>query len=402
MKSYVKLQVIGALSILAVVSVLATPVARAATTYELLAPLPCIQGNGVTCANGNGSLQTKVDLPGYIQYAFNLFIALAAVVAVYRIVWGGFKYMTSQAWQNKNEGRETATHAIYGLLLILCSWLILRTINPKFVEIDLRGITPLKVQPSAWSRYYSTVLPQLTEMMRNANIDSQQMQQQATAINGEVTALQNQMIAAGCVDGAGNPTGDYADIHTDTDPGVDCAALYDQMNGKIGQANQLVQQAIMTQVSADVTLYQNALSSGLLNGASMDGISLLDRIEKARALKLQQLSASAYGGNVDPQNLQQLNQSYDQLVQTAAAKALPEVFSSKAMLSELQKEVRDMNSSQQSPSDWGKDTYIGELQTIRNSVTRSNWSPIERSIGQKIVACFNNPDLCGQLNPNVK
>lgn len=101
-----------------------------------------------------------------MKYLFNLAIAIAAVMAVFMIVLGGFTYMTTDSWQKKTDGRQTVTNAVLGLLLALGSFLILRTINPKLVEIDLNGVTPLKVQPSPWSQYYNSMLPYMTAMVK--------------------------------------------------------------------------------------------------------------------------------------------------------------------------------------------------------------------------------------------
>jgi Asp-tRNA(Asn)/Glu-tRNA(Gln) amidotransferase C subunit len=51
--------------------------------------------------------------------------------------------MTSDAVSGKEEGRKKMTNAIYGLLLVLCSFLILRTINPAFVQVPVGLVTPL-------------------------------------------------------------------------------------------------------------------------------------------------------------------------------------------------------------------------------------------------------------------
>ncbi len=106
------------------------------STYTLLEPLPCIQGQGaegVTCKEGE--MVKTVNFKDYVLYAVNLLIALAAVSAVFMIVWGGFLYMTTDSWQGKNDGKKYIMNAIYGLLLILTSFLILKTIDPRLVEI---------------------------------------------------------------------------------------------------------------------------------------------------------------------------------------------------------------------------------------------------------------------------
>lgn len=96
-------------------------------SYTLLEPLPDLSGTGKAPI-------TSVNLGDYFQYAFNLLIALAAVAAVFMIVWGGFLYVTSDSWQKKNDGWHYFTNAIYGLLMVLGAFLILRTVNPKLVS----------------------------------------------------------------------------------------------------------------------------------------------------------------------------------------------------------------------------------------------------------------------------
>jgi hypothetical protein len=106
-----------------------------------LAPLPCIESPatdnnpGVTCEGGNGSLQKKVDFKTYVQYTINLLIGLSAVVAVVMMVWGGIEYMYNASFQGKKEGLERAKNAVIGFVLILTSYIIMRTIDPRLVEI---------------------------------------------------------------------------------------------------------------------------------------------------------------------------------------------------------------------------------------------------------------------------
>jgi hypothetical protein len=115
--------------------------ASAPTSYTVLAPLPCIESPatdnnpGVTCDGGNGSLQTKLDFKTYVQYTINLLIGLSAVVAVVMMVWGGVEYMYNASFQGKKDGLERAKNAITGFVLILTSYIIMRTIDPRLVEI---------------------------------------------------------------------------------------------------------------------------------------------------------------------------------------------------------------------------------------------------------------------------
>ncbi|MEK7641993.1 MAG: hypothetical protein AAB365_03315 [Patescibacteria group bacterium] len=147
--------------LLSSVALIAPTLSQAQTTdeevrYTLLEPLPCIPSPAAKDANGNaipgtevacsGATQEDVDFKTYVQYVFNLLIALSAAAAVFMIVWGGFKYTSSDSFTGKNEGKETIIKALQGLLLVLCSYLILRTIDPRLVAIPSTLVTPLELK----------------------------------------------------------------------------------------------------------------------------------------------------------------------------------------------------------------------------------------------------------------
>ena len=94
--------------------------------YQLLAPLPGVP------ATVNQNFAT------YAQSIITLIIGLSAVLAVLMIMFGGFMYMTGEAINTKEEGRQTMLNAIYGLLLLLACYLILNTINPQLLNLDLK------------------------------------------------------------------------------------------------------------------------------------------------------------------------------------------------------------------------------------------------------------------------
>jgi hypothetical protein len=115
------------------------PLTYVPNSYTPLAPLPDVTSD-------NLSFATSVNFATYVKYLFNLLIALGAVAAVFMITWGGFEYMTSDAVNGKKDGITKVTNAIYGLLMILSSWLILRTIDPRFVNISPTLVEPLHVK----------------------------------------------------------------------------------------------------------------------------------------------------------------------------------------------------------------------------------------------------------------
>jgi hypothetical protein len=98
------------------------------TTYKLLAPLPL---------SGGGSLDTTTTASMYIPGMVMLIIGIAGVLAIVKIIYGGVVYISTDAIEGKSDGKQHIQDALWGLLLIISSWVILYTINPKLININL-------------------------------------------------------------------------------------------------------------------------------------------------------------------------------------------------------------------------------------------------------------------------
>lgn len=93
--------------------------------YKLLQPLPGLsQKGGVTLSN-------------YLSWLFPFALTVAAFLAVMMIVIGGVVYMSGGSEGAKTKGREMINQAILGLLLAISSYLILYTLNPDLVNMEL-------------------------------------------------------------------------------------------------------------------------------------------------------------------------------------------------------------------------------------------------------------------------
>jgi hypothetical protein len=108
-----------------------TPTATTEEPYNLLAPIPCVGGD---CS---GQLARETTLPQYIKGFIQLSIGISAVFAIVMIVIGGFQYMTSDALQGKQDGKTRIKNSVIGILLIAASFIILQTINPDLLNINL-------------------------------------------------------------------------------------------------------------------------------------------------------------------------------------------------------------------------------------------------------------------------
>jgi len=95
--------------------------------YDLLAPLPFF----------GSTFDIKGGLTPYLQVLFQLLIGIAGLLSVIMIVIGGIEYMSTDAIQGKEEGKERITQAILGLILALGAWLLLNTINPDLLSLRI-------------------------------------------------------------------------------------------------------------------------------------------------------------------------------------------------------------------------------------------------------------------------
>lgn len=127
--------------------------------YVQLAPLPGTTGDdGVCVSDQEGPTQDgcQTTLEKYIPAIFKLLIGVAAALAVIMIVIGGIQYIGSESLWGKQDGREKIEKALMGLLLAIFAWLLLYTINPDLVNLDLNipetefpeAPTPVSTQPS--------------------------------------------------------------------------------------------------------------------------------------------------------------------------------------------------------------------------------------------------------------
>lgn len=125
-------------------------------SYKLLSPLP---GLGVLfdpdlCAEKvaqgqkvfGGTCDNQVN--AFINYLFEMLIGLAAVVLVIKIIINGYQYIMTDVPFLRASLKNTLGTSILGLLVVLSSFLILNTINPKIVENTINinpvlvGVTP--------------------------------------------------------------------------------------------------------------------------------------------------------------------------------------------------------------------------------------------------------------------
>jgi hypothetical protein len=154
---------IGVLAIPVMLVLTAVKVLAAEGDYTFLAPLPGLS----TTISGDNILGT------YLPAVFNILIGLSAVAAVLMIVIGGFQYMSSDAITGKSAGKERIKNAIYGLVLVIGAWLILYTINPNLLVLNLNLESVTTTSPTGGGALVPTgpVGPAMTQAQIDASND---------------------------------------------------------------------------------------------------------------------------------------------------------------------------------------------------------------------------------------
>jgi len=89
--------------------------------------------------------ETRLSL--YIKYFVNLSIWAGGILALFFLIYGGIKYLTSTGKpENLASAKNQIAGAFFGLLILLSSFLILKTINPEFTILELPSLKPIDIK----------------------------------------------------------------------------------------------------------------------------------------------------------------------------------------------------------------------------------------------------------------
>jgi len=89
------------------------------------------------------STTIRDDPAVYIRYFFIFGLILAGFLAVAALVFGGILYMTSGTVGKVDRAKTIMGGALTGLVLLLCSYLLLYTIDPSLVILSPVSLTPV-------------------------------------------------------------------------------------------------------------------------------------------------------------------------------------------------------------------------------------------------------------------
>jgi hypothetical protein len=106
-------------------------------------------------ASPNGQFLSELfnpntSLTAFFNAFFKTALVVGAMLAVLRIGYAGFIYMTTDSFGSKGNAKQIIQDAVLGLLLLLSVWLILYQINPNILNLDILQVprsTPAGGQP---------------------------------------------------------------------------------------------------------------------------------------------------------------------------------------------------------------------------------------------------------------
>ncbi|MDE1970749.1 MAG: hypothetical protein KGI50_04225 [Patescibacteria group bacterium] len=136
-------------------------------------------------------VQTLDQLTNYLSTLIRFLFGLAAVLAVVSIAWAGLQYMAAGASiGNMRAATDRIRNVIFGLVLLLTGFLILRTINPKILS-GLPGeeklpFLPIINAPQVQTQEVTMKVINQTKAIKNTNVDTY-VQQRLTDNGGNQT-----------------------------------------------------------------------------------------------------------------------------------------------------------------------------------------------------------------------
>lgn len=122
--------------------------ARVVLAYQLTTPLPCVNSGFATLGTCPLNTQAASDIGAYIIRVYQFAVGIAGILAVGMIVAGAIYISVSgDSPDKRSEGRSMIVSAIWGLVLLFGSFIILNTINPQLTILTKQSLQNLPPAP---------------------------------------------------------------------------------------------------------------------------------------------------------------------------------------------------------------------------------------------------------------
>lgn len=117
---------------------------NAAADVTLTYAPPCLLPNNIV-----GCPDVGDSIANYLVRLYNFALGIIGTIAFGAIVYGGILIAFSGVADKKKEGKEWITNALWGIVILLGSWLILNTINPEIPKLKEPTLEKLDLDTSS-------------------------------------------------------------------------------------------------------------------------------------------------------------------------------------------------------------------------------------------------------------
>ncbi len=139
----------------------------AITAPTLNISIPGLQFRPVLVPADNGT----IDIPYFAQYIaaiYRYLLGISGVAAAIMIMYGGFKYILAGTGAHIKEGQEVIKDALIGLVLLMGTYTILRTVNPATLGLNPLRVPQVHVEP--WKAEQEGSIPKNLEGTKIGNV----------------------------------------------------------------------------------------------------------------------------------------------------------------------------------------------------------------------------------------
>ncbi len=87
-------------------------------------------------------------LEQYLGSIYKYLLNISITIAIIMIMVGGFQYVIAAGGGDVSKGKKRITNAVTGLVLLLCVYLILTSVNPQLInlkEVELQNVQPVEM-----------------------------------------------------------------------------------------------------------------------------------------------------------------------------------------------------------------------------------------------------------------
>lgn len=136
---------------------------------------------------------TSTLLPEYIKYIYVFAIVASGIIALGVIVIAGLRYLASAGMPHMmKDAKDQISSAILGLVILICSWLILNTINPQLTF--LKQPDELYYLPDIASGVYVCkervdIVNFWSERKQAASLEGQQLKDTSLRLNATIESI---------------------------------------------------------------------------------------------------------------------------------------------------------------------------------------------------------------------